>query len=149
MREPTVAWWPETIPAGSVSDEIATTMDLLPTFAKLGSGKVPGDRIIDGKNISPLFHDPDNAKSPHKAFFYHRGNDLRAVRSGPWKLHANGRLYNLDKDIAESNNVAGQNPQVVARLKRYMQDFNTDLKKNSRPVGKVANPKYLVQDKAQ
>jgi len=149
MREPTVAWWPGTIPADSVCDEVATTMDLLPTFAKLGGGKVPGDRIIDGRDISLLLRDPDNARSPHKAFFYHRGNDLRAVRSGPWKLHANGRLYNLDKDITESNNVAGQNPQVVARLKRYMQDFNTDLKKNSRPVGKVANPKYLVQDKAQ
>jgi len=144
MREPTIAWWPGTIRTNSVCDEVATTMDLLPTFAKLAGGKVPGDRIIDGRDISPLLRDPDNAKSPHEAFFYHRGSDLRAVRSGPWKLHANGQLYNLDKDIAESNNVAGQNPQVVARLKRYMEDFNADLKKNSRPVGKVANPKYLV-----
>ena len=36
VREPALAWWPETIPAGSVCDQLATAMDLLPTFARLG-----------------------------------------------------------------------------------------------------------------
>ncbi len=83
MREPTVAWWPGTVPAGSVCDEIATTMDLLPTFARLGGGKVAGDRVIDGKDITALLRDPGKAKSPHKAFFYYQYGSLRAVRSGP------------------------------------------------------------------
>ncbi|MHC4202545.1 MAG: sulfatase family protein, partial [Planctomycetota bacterium] len=99
MREPTVAWWPGTIPAKSVCDEIATAMDLLPTFAGLGGGKVPDDRVIDGKDIAPLLFGKPNAKSPYKAFFYYKQNKLQAVRSGAWKLHANGQLYNLEKDI--------------------------------------------------
>jgi arylsulfatase A-like enzyme len=37
-----------------------------------------------------------------------------------------------------------RNPQAAARLDKYMEDFNADLKKNSRPVGKVAEPTYLV-----
>jgi len=146
MREPTVAWWPGTIPAKSVCDEIATTMDLLPTFAGLGGGKVPDDRVIDGKDIAPLLLGRSNARSPHKAFFYYKQNDLQAVRSGQWKLHANGQLYNLQKDIGEQKNVAEQHPEVVARLNTYLAQCRADLDnpKNCRPVGKNMNPKYLV-----
>ncbi len=146
MREPTVAWWPGTIPAKSVCDEIATTMDLLPTFAGLGGGKVPDDRVIDGKDIAPLLLGRSNAKSPHHAFFYYKQNDLQAVRSGQWKLHTNSQLYNLEKDIGEQKNVAEQHPEVVTRLNRYLADCRADLDnpKNCRPVGKNMNPKYLV-----
>ncbi|MFO7904086.1 MAG: sulfatase, partial [Pirellulaceae bacterium] len=47
VREPTVAWWPQTIPAGSTCDEVATALDVLPTFAKLAGASVPDDRVID------------------------------------------------------------------------------------------------------
>jgi len=146
MREPTVAWRPGAVPAGSVCDEIATTMDILPTFAAMGGGKVPNDRIIDGKDITPLLFGRDGAKSPHKAFFYHRANNLAAVRSGQWKLTASGQLYDLDKDIGEKKNVAKQNPDVVARLNKYLQECRADLgdKKNCRPPGVVKTPKYLT-----
>ena len=146
MREPTLAWWPGTVPAGSACDEIATTMDLLPTFAKLGGGQVPGDRVIDGKDISSLLLRPGNAKSPHEAFFYYRLAKLNAVRSGPWKLHADGALYNLDEDIGESRNVAAQHPDVVARLGKHLSRCRADLDNpaNCRPVGKNTNPRYLT-----
>jgi len=144
MRVPTIAWWPGTVPDASACDEVATTMDLLPTFARLGRGKVPDDRVIDGKDITGLLREPDRAKSPHEAFFYYRGGSLRAVRSGPWKLHAGGQLYNLDGDIGERKNLAGRHPEIVSRLRKRMKEFEADLKKNSRPVGKHPNPKYLV-----
>ena len=146
MREPTLAWWPGTVPANSVCDEIATTMDLLPTFAGLGGGKVPEDRVIDGKDISPLLLGRANARSPYKAFFYYSRNNLRAVRSGKWKLHANGQLYDLEKDIGERQNVAKRNPNVVTRLNKYLAEARNDLgrKENCRPVGKVKNPEYLM-----
>jgi len=149
MREPTVAWWPGTIPAKTTCDEVASTMDFLPTFARLAGGKVPDDRTIDGKDITPLLRDPARATSPHEAFFYHRGNDLRAVRSGPWKLHTNGQLYNLDEDIGEGKNVAGQNPEVVKRLEGLLARCQADLGNpaNCRPVGKHPNPQYLVPPK--
>jgi arylsulfatase A-like enzyme len=146
LREPTIAWWPGTVPAKSSCDEVATTMDLLPTFAALGGGKTPDDRVIDGKDISGLLLGRANAKSPHKAFFYYSRSHLRAVRCGEWKLHTNGQLYNLDKDIGEKQNVAKQNPDVVARLKKSLDQCRADLdnKANCRPVGKVKNPKYLT-----
>ena len=53
-REPTIAWWPGTIEAGTRSDALASTIDLLPTLARLAGVKTPKDRVIDGKDIAQL-----------------------------------------------------------------------------------------------
>ena len=144
VREPTIAWWPGKVPAGSVCKEIASTMDLLPTFAKWAGGKVPEDRVIDGRDVGDLFLGKPGAKTPHDRFFYHQADKLRAVRSGPWKLFRNGPLYNLNKDLGEKKNVAAKHPEIVKRLNAYMNKFEQDLKKNSRPIGKAKNPRTLV-----
>lgn len=146
MRMATIVWWPGMVPANSVCDKITTTMDLLPTFASLSGGKVPDDRIIDGKDISPLLFGHSDAKTPYEAFFYHSKETLQAVRAGKWKLHTNGELFNLDTDIGEKMDVSNQNPQVVTRLEKYLEQCRNDLENpdNCRPVGKNRNPKYLV-----
>jgi arylsulfatase A-like enzyme len=141
-------------------------MDLLPTFAKLAGTKPPADRIIDGRDIWPLMAGKKNAKSPHKAFYYYQIDQLQAVRSGPWKLHlplktkrrnwgkpipnSPLQLYNLDSDIAEKNNAADKNPDVVKRLLALAEKARDDLGdlnrkgKNQRPAGWVENPKPLL-----
>lgn len=86
MRSPCIARWPGRVPAGKTCDEIASTIDLLPTVAKLAGGELP-KATIDGKDIRPLLFGEAGAKSPHEAFFYYSGDELQAVRSGKWKLH--------------------------------------------------------------
>jgi len=151
MREPTLAWWPGRVPAGSVCDEVATTMDVLPTFAALAGTKPPTDRIIDGHDIRPLLFGRQGATSPWDAFFYYDpGPHLRAVRCGQWKLFADGRLYDLDADIGETTDVAGQHADVVARLQAHLARCREDLGdgkapgKHCRPCGVVETPRYLV-----
>jgi len=144
VRVPTVAWWPGTIPAGSVCDEIASAMDLLPTFARLAGATAPDDRVIDGRDIGALLSGEPGAKSPHDRFFYHQGETLQAVRSGPWKLFRDGRLYHLDNDLGETTNLAAGHPDVVARLHGYLGGFEADLRGNSRPVGVAENPRTLL-----
>ncbi len=145
MREPTVIRWPGMIPAGHDNNELMTTMDLLPTFAKLAGAELPTDRIIDGKDIWPTL--VGQSTTPREAFFYHQGNALTAVRSGKWKLHTNkGRpvqLYNLDDDIGETNNVIESHPEVVKQLNNRLHEFAKDIAKNSRPAAFVENPKPL------
>ena len=124
-------------------------MDVLPTFAKLSGGKVPDDRVIDGKDISPLLFGEPGAKSPYKAFYYWKFRHLEGVRSGKWKLLRRRRgfhLYDLDADIGERNNVAADNPDVVERLKKLFREGEADLnnKKNCRPPAIVNKPKYLI-----
>ena len=145
MREPAVMRWPGQIPAGRVSDRLMTTMDLYPTIAHLAGAQVPTDRIIDGKDIWPVLNADE--PSPHRAFFYHRNDNLMAVRSGKWKLHLADEkpsaLYNLQADIGETTNVITAHPDVVHRLHQFMIDFTTDIATHQRPAGFVANARPL------
>ncbi len=163
MRVPCVVRWPGRIPAGKTCDELATTMDLLPTLARLAGADVPQDRIIDGKDVWPLWSGEQAARSPHQAFYYYHMQRLQAVRSGPWKLHLPGKrgryfplgpeiensvmLFDLASDLGETRNVADANPNVVGRLLALAEKAREDLGdagrpgKHQRPAGKVADPK--------
>ncbi|MFC5050420.1 sulfatase [Rubritalea spongiae] len=157
MRVPTVIRWPGTIPAGKDNDALMTTMDLLPTFAHLAGASVPQDRVIDGLDVSSVLI--QHTESPHKVFFYHKVNDLQAVRSGKWKLHVPTKsrnkkgketiskpaLYNLETDIGETQNLIDQHPEIAQRLKNYITEFQTELATNSRPAATVKNPKILTK----
>ncbi len=144
MREPTIFWWPGTIPANTSCDEIATTMDVLPTIAKLVGGDIPNDRRIDGNNIVSLLMGKKDAKSFYKAFFYYKGDKLEAVRSGDWKLR-NGELYNLREDIGEQKDVSNENKVIMERLNGYLDEMRNDLgtAENCRTPGINMNPQYL------
>ncbi|MEW6357385.1 MAG: sulfatase [Planctomycetota bacterium] len=157
MREPCIMWGPGRIPAGTVCSEMATTMDIYPTFARLAGADVPTDRIIDGKDIWSLVTGQPGAKTPHEYFFY----GFQSVRSGKWKLHkwegadipkggkksAKGEkpepprkgptLYDLNADIGEKNDVAAEHPDVVKCLLDALQKHEEDIQKNARPPGKL------------
>jgi len=86
------------------------------------------------------------AVSPHEAYFYYRGNNLEAVRSGKWKLRRvkkKTELYDLKTDISEKNNLTGRHPEIVKRLAGLMEEFDRELKANARPAGKSVNSSKL------
>lgn len=153
MRVPTVMYWPGHIPAGARCHQLATTLDLLPTFSNLTGAEMPPDRVIDGRNIAPLLKNP-SSPSPHDYFYYYsnKAKNLNAVRDAQgFKLHlwrdpegyGEGdpyevkELYYLPDDIDETDNLYEKKPEVVNRLKSAASAFDTDLTANSRPVGKV------------
>ena len=145
MRMPTVIRWPGKIRAGIKIDKLLTTMDLLPTFANLIGAEIPNDRIIDGKDILPVLL--EGADSPHEYFFYSHWGTLEAVRWNDWKLRivkGEEALYNLKTDIGEKINLKEEHPEIVAQLKKAMQEFDAEVTKNARPVGHVENPKALT-----
>ncbi len=163
MRMPCVLRWPGRIPAAATCDELLTSMDVLPTFARLAGAAVPRDRIIDGRDVWGILSGRPGARSPHEAFYYYQMERLEAVRSGKWKLHLPGRrarsvplppeiasqamLFDLETDVAETNNVAAEHPEVVRRLMSLAEKARQDLGdagrpgKHQRPAGMVANPK--------
>ena len=147
-------WGPGRIPSGIETDEIATTMDLLPTFIAMAGADLPADRVLDGRDISSLLLGEPGATSPHQAFYYYRETHLDAVRSGPWKLvfPRRGRddsewllsktgaflgelldpvttleLYNLETDIGEQYNVSAENPEIVKRLSMLADGARAEL----------------------
>lgn len=165
VREPTIAWWPGRIEPGSSNDSIAGTTDILPTFVSLAGGK-PGPNVkIDGYDLSQVLLGKAE-KSDRAAWYYYRGTQLKAVRSGPWKLaiapqslgmgirekpedlQSDLRLYHLDNDIREMHDVAKEHPDVVARLQKLADEMKADIGSGKsgpgvRPAGKVDNPETL------
>ncbi|MGJ8697454.1 MAG: sulfatase family protein [Verrucomicrobiaceae bacterium] len=162
VRVPAIVWAPGRVPAGKTCSKMASTMDLLPTFAKLAGGKVPDDRVIDGVDISPLFAGNFKECDPDKVYNYYLLSHLQAVRQGPWKLHLacpqfpawlgkhsknshihpkdkmgfpKPALYHLIKDPGEATDVADENPEIVARLLELAEQARVDIGDHNR-VGK-------------
>ena len=155
QREPCIVRWPGKIPPGRTCDELAATMDLLPTLAALTGAKLP-EKPIDGKSIWPLLKGDPDAKSPHEALFYYNCDNLQAVLWKHWKLHlprtkdmvpwwqrnkgmvelAEPMLIDLSADVGEARDVAAKNPDVVKHMlelaERARQDFGDHGRRGSK-----------------
>jgi arylsulfatase A-like enzyme len=146
VRVPCLVRWPGTVPAMSSCNAPAGTIDLLPTIAALAGAKVPGDRVIDGRDIRDLLTDKPGAGSPHETMQYWRLDDLQAIRHGDWKLRdvtdRKGKrtveLFNLRHDVAESENLADKHPRRVADLQARLAAAEKELRAHSRPLGRLA-----------
>ena len=145
MRVPTLAWWPDTIPAGSISKEIGVTTDLLPTLATLTQSQVPTDRIIDGKDISDILLGKKYAQSPRQLHYY----ENEGIRKGDWKLVKKGsrsELYDLSKDLGEKKDLSGSHPELVKELDRALQKHASNIAANLRPAGFAKHPKPILRE---
>ncbi|MCA9055184.1 MAG: sulfatase, partial [Planctomycetaceae bacterium] len=151
VREPCIMRWPGKIPAGTTCNELAATIDLLPTIAGLIDADLP-PHPIDGLDIWPLMSQEPAPTTPHESYLYYWGSHLQAIRSGDWKLHfphdyrsmtgppgRDGRpdgytqaetglaLYNLADDIGEKTDVKDQHPDVVGRLETLADAARVEL----------------------
>ncbi|MGB1520195.1 MAG: sulfatase family protein [Limisphaerales bacterium] len=169
MREPFIAWWPGVIPAGTQSDALSATMDLFPTLAFLAKASVPEDRVIDGRNLWSVWHEPGkHHPSPRKTFCYYQMQQLQAIRDHRWKLHlallpklrnwgkpvaqTSMMLFDLQQDPGEKHDVAQHHPEVVERLLAQAQAMRVELGdlgmqgQGQRPAGWVEQTRMLFRD---
>ncbi|MDR2037027.1 MAG: sulfatase [Bacteroidales bacterium] len=153
QRVPCIMRWPGKIPAGTINNQLASSIDLLPTLADISESPLPANKI-DGVSIRSLMEGNFHAK-PRKYFlFYYRKNNLEAVRNDQFKLllpHT-GRtyegflpgddgkpgkaienhpvdmaLYNMRRDPGERYDVQAQYPEVVAELMKIVEEARMDL----------------------
>jgi len=140
------------IPAGTVCDELTSTIDLLPTIAALTGKALPKGRRIDGLDVSGLWK-ATATQSPRDEFLHYTSRGvLEGLRNGNWKLlvkkprrprnpnakQANNRqpqifLFDLSTDLAEQNNLAGAKPDIVKKLRARMESLDAEITKNARP----------------
>lgn len=140
MREPGIFWGPGLIKPGLVNG-LGSTMDLFTTFSSLAGAEIPGDRIIDGYDLSETLLKGN--PSPRKKLFYYRGTDLYAVRLGDYKAHfiTQGEygqfgkkevhdppiLYNLSTDPEERFDIANENPKLIKAINSLVSDHKSKL----------------------
>jgi arylsulfatase A len=140
MREPAIAWRPGTVPAGTVSQELASTLDLLPTLCAQAGATLPENRPLDGYDISPALA---GGQSPRNEMFYYRGYELMAVRHGKWKVHfqtQNGYgqpqpekhdpplVFDLLSDPSEKYNLAAKEPDAIAAAQKLVAEHRESMK---------------------
>ena len=137
LRVPAVLWAPGTIAAGGVSDEIASTLDLMPTIANWVGADLPMDRIYDGFSLTELIEGRSD-KSLRREIFYYGANTkvINGIRVGGWKYQTWGehprfrpevevpKLYNLRDDIGEKHNLIEKYPALAAKLRQRMLEFD-------------------------
>ena len=139
IRVPCIVSQPGRIPKNAVRDQVAISIDWMPTIAEYCGVKVP-DRKIDGKSIAAVI-DSGKADSPHKVLHWQTRNHW-AIREGNWKLVHNGPatdykgrklptekdfLSDMTKDTTETKNIAKKHPEIVERLTQLHNDWAKTL----------------------
>ena len=134
IRVPMIAHWPGHIEAGSTNDHIGAHYDIINTLCDAVGVVAPA--ASDGISILPTLLGNIDAQREHDYLFWDfagYGGQL-AVRMGNWKavkrnMHndpdAPLQLYNLEVDPTESTDVAGDHPDIAARLEAIMREART------------------------
>lgn len=146
IRIPAIARWPGKIPAGTQCDVPGITMDVYPTLLEL-SGATAAKQPQDGVSLVAQFKNPTAALKRDTLFWhlphYHHSTPASAIHSGDWKLIEfyegdTVELYNLKEDLAESKNLATQEPARVKALKAELAEW----RKKVNAQMPVPNPNY-------
>lgn len=128
IRVPFIAHWPGHIPAGTTSDHISYLGDMMATFADIVGVKPPDS--IQSISILPTLTGNQEQQKKHDYLYweFYEQESRQAVRMGEWKglrqpmLTGEIQLFNLENDLAEQNNVANQNPEIVEKMKEIMEE---------------------------
>ncbi len=129
IRVPMIVSWPDKIAKGSQSDFIGAFWDIFPTLCEISGAAIPDS--IDGISFLPtLTGEGQQTERDYLYWEYPFFSGQQAVRMQQWKAIRDSiffgnndiKLYNLDKDIRETHNVAARNPQIVSEIKQIMRE---------------------------
>jgi arylsulfatase A-like enzyme len=138
IRVPFAVQWKGKLPAGRVFDQPMMQLDIVPTVLA-AVGAEAKDAKFDGVNLLPYL-EGKQATAPHDTLYWRFGDQM-AIRRGDWKLVRYGsnatlaasemtpKLYNLAKDIGESNDLSAQEPERMKDLQAAWDKWNAELAK--------------------
>jgi len=152
QRVPCLMLWPGVIPAGVIANQLASTIDIMPTLAEITGASLPV-HPIDGVSILSVLKGENSAEPRTHFLYYYNQNSLEAVRMGSWKLvlphphrsyigvlpgndgwpgpyatdSAEYALYDLKRDPGEQYDVKEQHPRIVEEIERLVEAARADL----------------------
>lgn len=153
LKVPCIMRWTGKIPAGTICNNMASALDLMPTIARICKAKEPIKKI-DGVDIWPLMVQQDNANPRDEFVYYYDLNSLKAIRKEHWKLvfpcisrtykkataiGADGwpgdyeedsvklALYDLRTDPGETLDVRDKHPDIVEKLTTIANKYRKEL----------------------
>jgi arylsulfatase A len=134
VRNPLIVKWPKGVKAGTVTDQVACSIDLFPTIQELCGSNA--ESKFDGVSLCPVLK---GEKLAERAIYWHYphyanqgGRPCGAVRRGDYKLiefYEDGRreLFDLKKDISESRNLIVEKPEIARELVALLDIWRKDV----------------------
>lgn len=129
LRVPALVRWPGRIAAGTVSDQVAISMDWMPTLLEIAGTRPDPAYPPDGISLAPMLTGK-SASVPRKLFWRYKFNGQRAVRDGDmkWlKIRENTFLFNLVDDPLERANLKNKLPDVYKKLEAEYEAWNVTM----------------------
>ena len=132
IRVPLIAYWPGKIKSGSVSNHICAHWDLMPTFCELA--KISEPNHTDGISYIPALTGKKQKRHAYLYWEFHSYGNAQAIRTGDWKgirlkvknnPNAPIQLFNLKKDIGETNNIAANHPDIIKGITKLFKTAHT------------------------
>jgi arylsulfatase A-like enzyme len=117
LRVPFIAWWPGRLPPGRVTDEFLSSLEILPTLAKVAGARLDRNIKLDGFDMLPVLRGEES--SPRKEMFW-EWREQRAARLDNWKWVSNPKgaaLYDLASDLAEAHDLTKGKPVIASKIK--------------------------------
>ncbi len=143
IRSPLIVWGPGFVKgAGTINrSSVLAAVDLAPSLLQLARIAAPAEVQFDGEPLLDVFLGAEGSRNapimfrrPPDRDSYYGVDDLPdlAVRSGQWKLlceydGTDAMLFDLDNDPAETQDLARQHPEIVARLSRELTEWHRSL----------------------
>lgn len=137
IRVPLIVSWKGKIKAGQTNDSPVTSVDFFPTLMDFANIQHKSNKELEGESLMPLLM--NNTKLEDRALYWHfphyRNKGLSmgaAIREGDWKLiwefeSDTLHLYNLKKDVGETNNLASSNTSIVEKLLTKLKNWQKEV----------------------
>jgi arylsulfatase A-like enzyme len=138
VRVPLIVYWKGKVEEGATTGHIAAFQDLMPTFAEVSGTEIPEQ--ADGISFLPLLlgeeqreHDVLSWEFQLSGWFQTLpdGGFRQSARMGKWKavrygINSETELYDLEQDISESKDLAGEHPEIVEKMNRLFETSRTE-----------------------
>ncbi len=127
LRVPFIVRWPGQLPAGRVTDEFLTSLELVPTLLVAAGARPPAGVKLDGFDMMPVLR--GEVKSPRQEMFWQRRAD-KAARFQNWKWVESGKgrgLYDLSSDLGEKHDLSGEKPEVARMMKEKFAAWRQEM----------------------
>ena len=139
LRSPLLVRWNGSVAAGLVIDEIAGAVDLLPTLADLAGIEAGGSKPLDGRSLKPLLLDPEPAWNDRELYSLRvtGSGNLASVRTQRFRLDSEGRLFDIENDLGQREDVSEQFPEEAADLRAkaaaWLEEITPSVGPDDRP----------------